>query len=136
MGYNLFNYVDDFLGLEYYSKVHQAHAALKRLLENVGVGRSESKAVSPTQKIEFIGNLLNTIDMTIGVIPSRVAQLMGELESWRTKATTTRRQLELLIGKLQFISNCVRPGRLFISCLLSEMKVMRRGVYYKINVEA
>ena len=69
--------------------------------------------MAPTQIIEFIGNLFDAINFTMGVTPCRLHTLMGELNEWRFKSSTTRQQLESLIGKLQFVSNCVRPGRLF-----------------------
>ena len=135
MGYYLTNYVDDFLGLEYHSVVHQAHGALIRLMRNIGVGRSERKSVAPTQIIEFVGNL-NTVDMTLGVTQAHKIQTIKELEQWRHRTSTTRRQMESLIGKLQFMSNCVRPGRLFVSWLLNEMRKMRWGVWYHVSEEA
>ena len=135
MGYYLLNYVDDFIGAEYQSKVHSAHAALKNVLRDIGLKRSEKKSVDPTQTIEFVGNLVNTIDMTIGVIPTRKVEILFELEQWRSRSACTRRQLESLVGKLQFMSNCIRPGRLFVSRLLAEMKGMRRDRYYKISEE-
>ena len=45
----------------------------------------------------------------------------------------SRRQLESLIGKLQFMSNCIKPGRLFISRLLNDMKGMNRCKYYTLS---
>ena len=37
--------------------------------------------------------------------------------------------------KLQFISSCVRTGRLFVSQLLKEMKGMTRGKWYRVSDE-
>ena len=36
--------------------------------------------------------------------------------------TTNKKMLQSLIGKLNFITNCVRPGRIFLSQLIDEMK--------------
>ena len=134
-GHFSLNYVDDFLGIEYISNVWRSHADLVELLKNLGVGRSESKSVPPDQIVEFIGNLVNAAELTIGVTPQRKIQVLRELEKWRTRVTCSRQQLESLIGKLQFMSNCIKPGRLFISRMLMEMKAMCRGKYYKINQE-
>ena len=135
-GYYLTNYVDDFLGLERVSMVHQAHQALIVLLSEVGASRSERKSVSPTQEIEFVGNLLNTVSMTIGVTPTRRVELLRELETWHYRVVTTCRQLESLVGKLQFLSACIRPGRLFTSRLIQELRGMKRGSYYRVSEEA
>ena len=109
------NYVDDFLGVEFESRVSVAHQLLIQLLNNVGLNRSPRKSVLPTQTIEFIGNLVDTINMTLGVMPLCRTEMLMELEKWRYKNTCSRNQMESLIGKLQFMSNCIRPGRLFVS---------------------
>ena len=135
-GYFLLNYVDDFIGAEYYSLAFKAHASLIHMMSSIGVDRSAKKSVPPTQIIEFVGTLFNTIDMTIGITPARRSEIMKELEGWRWKTVVTRRDLECLIGKLQFLSNCVRSGCLFVSRLLNEMKGMQRGVWYDVTEEA
>ena len=134
-GFFVVNYVDDFLGVEYRSRVYQAHEMLKSIIQDIGLTRSESKSVAPSQVVEFVGNLLDTSSMTVGVTPQRKIDVMKELDKWRYKVTCTRQQVESLVGKLQFISNCVKPGRLFVSRLLNEMKKMRRGRWYPIKNE-
>ena len=94
------------------------------------MSRSERKSVPPTQIVEFIGTLFNAIDFTIGITATRKVEIMQVLKRWKFKRVTTRRELECLIGKLQFVSNCVRPGCLFISRLLAEMK---RGQFYTLS---
>ena len=133
--YFLLNYIDDFLGLEYQSKIYQSHADFIDLLSKLAVDQSERKSVTPSQIIEFVGNIINTIDMTLSVMAQRKIEVLHELETWRNREACTRRQLESLIGKLQFMSNCIKPGRLFVSRLLNEMKKMKRDKYYHVNKE-
>ena len=135
MNYFLLNYVDDFIGCEYESRVEDTHKALIRLLDNIGIDRSVKKSVAPTQVIDFLGNLVNTIDMTIGVTPNRKTEILAELERWKFKKDCKRREVESLIGKLQFMSNCIRPGRLFISRMLADMKRMCRDRWYSVSEE-
>ena len=40
-----------------------------------------------------------------------------------------RKDLESLIGKLQFVTACVRPGRIFISRLLNTLRGLPAGVH-------
>ena len=91
MGFNSFNYVDDFLGIQYLSMVKHAHMAMVNLLRDLGMGRSESKSVD--QVLEFVGNLVYANNMTLGVMPQRKITVLAELEMWRTKTTCTRKQL-------------------------------------------
>ena len=136
MGYYLLNYVDDFLGTEHESKITQSHQALLRTMRDTGITRSERKSVPPTQVVEFVGNLFDAGNMTIGITAQRKIDVLRELEKWRNKDTCTRNQMESLVGKLQFMSNVAKMGRLFISRLLAELKNMHRGRYYRISEEA
>ena len=122
--YFVLNYVDDFIGCEQEDKIWQSHAAFIRLLQQIGVSRSQKKSVPPTQEIDFVGTLFNARDYTMGITQVRKTELLQELNKWRFKIDTTRHELEVLVGKLQFVSNCVRPGRL------------RRGVKYVLNPQA
>ena len=136
MGYFLLNFMDDFLGAEVEDKVIEAYSALIRLFENVGIERSIKKLVLPVQTIDFVGTLFDAEKMVMGVKDERRLEVMQELNKWRFKQWTTRRQLESLIGKLQFMSNCIRPRRLFVSRLLRDMRAMKRTRSYVLNVQA
>ena len=45
-----------------------------------------------------------------------------ELQSLLGKTVVTVRELQSLLGKLHFVSLCVRPGRLFVSRLLTWLR--------------
>ena len=90
MTYFILNYVDDFVSIDYKHRVFEAHRSFINLLQAVGVSRSLKKSVSPTPIIEFIGNLFNSIDMTIGITERRRTDILLELERWHFKKMTTR----------------------------------------------
>ena len=136
LSYFIQNYVDDFIGAEYEDRVQQAHKTFLRLLKNIGASRAETKSVPPTQIIEFLGNLFNATDLTPGITQNRKVEIMRELTKWKHRQVTNRKQMESLVGKLQFISGCVRPGRLFVSRLLNEMKGMKNGQWYRLTDQA
>ena len=50
--------------------------------------------------------------------------------------TVTRRELESLVGKLSFVSNCVKSSRVFLSRLLNWMRTIERGKIYCMNEQA
>ena len=133
MSYFILNYVDNFLSADYKHRIYAAHAAFVQLLAQVGISRSQKKSIPPTQVIDFIGNMFDSSNMTIGITSERKIELMQELNKWRFKTSVNRKQLERLVGKLQFVSNCVRPGCLFVSRLLEELKGMDRTKYYSLS---
>ena len=59
---------------------------------------------------------------TLKIEPDRLHSLWVELHSWVGRDWVTRRQVQILIGKLQFVCVAIRPGRLFISRLIRLLK--------------
>lgn len=136
MGYYLCNYIDDMVSAEWSSVAWDSFQALGRLFRDLRIDESHEKAVEPTTCMEFVGNLLNTSNFTISVTEERRVELRAELQIWMERLTATRRQLESLVGKLQFVCNCVRSGRLFLNRLLNFLRGMRVGITYKVPLEA
>ena len=122
MGYFIFNYIDDFLGAEDKDKIWNSFRAFKRLLKNLNIDQSIDKEIEPTSMINCIGTLVSAQDQTLQVLPERMHALWVELNSWLNKNTATVREVQVLVGKLQFVCSCVRPGRLFMSRLLRLLK--------------
>ena len=63
----------------------------------------------------------------------KVAELLDILHSWQNKTTFTKRGLQSLCGKLIWVARCVRFSRVFISRLLSSLKIHSNSLpYHKI----
>ena len=136
MGYFLLNYVDDFLGASEQNKVQQAFQHLTQLLINLGVEAVPDKTIPPTTRIEFLGVTFDSKTMTMEVTQERIGEILGELNTWLVKESATRKEVESLIGKLQFASKCIKPGRTFIARLILWLKNMNRKSRYTIPAEA
>ena len=64
--------------------------------------------------------------MEIRVTDDRVVEIRSIVPKWLYKKSTTKRKLQSLIGKLQFVGKCVKPSNIFISRVL----VLLRGLKY------
>ena len=115
------NYVDDFMGIEHVSRVWNSYMTLGNLLRDLGVEEAPEKAVEPTDVLEMLGVLFDFSNMTISVTPERLRDIKMELRWWSNTQEYTRKQLESLIGRLQFISLCVRPGRVLMNRLWNKL---------------
>ena len=76
-----------------------------------------------------LGILFNTIDMTISISPDRVDGIQAELDAWHNRTKMSHKQLESLIGKLQFTSQVIRASRVFLPHLLDELRGSPKQVY-------
>ena len=59
--------------------------------------------------------------MTISIAPEWVDEIQAELDAWHNRAKMSRKQQEYLIGKLQFASQVIRVGHVFLAHLLDEL---------------
>lgn len=128
-------YVDDFIGIDVEQKIWENYYMLNRLLRDTGVREAVDKAVQPAEVVECLGTGFDLQNKLLFVTSERVDELTALLQTWRGKTWYTRKQLESLIGKLQFVTNCVRPGRVFISRLINELKHSGRGQCWETTQE-
>jgi len=124
--FTLINYLDDLCAIAPRNKADQAYKFLTQLLNRLGLKESIGKAVIPAVEVEFLGVLFNAKEQTISVSPSRLLEIHELLESWGKKKSASKRELQSLIGKLQFVSKCVLFSRIFISRLLLVLSQLKR----------
>ena len=122
LGYMAVNYLDDFGGAETVDNADDAYKVLGVLLENCGLEESKQKGVEPCTRMEFLGITLDTVKLTLEVTPERVTEISLLVEAWLRKKKASLHDLQSLLGKLHFVSTCVRPGRIFVSRLLNWLR--------------
>ena len=66
----------------------------------------------------FIGVLFNTETMAIEVTPERLNELRLLLKEWLFKEQAPIKEIQSLLGKLNFVAACVKSGHIFISRML------------------
>ena len=121
------SYLDDFMGI---STPHDAdrHFELSgSLLQALGLQESSQKVCPQSTHIICLGVLFHTVNLTMSVTLARLQELHNVvLPQWLVKKSTTKTELQSLIGKLPFVCKCVCPRRLFLSCLLDTLRSLRR----------
>lgn len=114
----VFTYLDDFIGVSPAFNAQTDFQALSDLLSSLGLQESSEKAYPPSPVMICLGVELNTDALTLSVSPGRLCELEQLLEQWIHKRTATKAALQSLVGKLIFISKCVRQSRIFIARIL------------------
>ena len=121
-GYFSINYIDDYRSAELAENAWSSYNLMGKIMTSVGAEEAKDKAVPPTTRLEFLGNTVDTVKMTLEVSDERKQELLLILKQWSNKKQYSKKQLQSLIGKLSFVTNCVRPGRIFISRLIEQLK--------------
>ena len=73
---------------------------------------------------DFICILCNTVKMTTEVTPERLQMIKRLLNTWLNKETACLKEVQYLLGKLNFVAACVRPGRIFISRMQNWLRAL------------
>ena len=115
-------YIDDFYGAESSDSSELSFQRMNSLFAELGLLDAPEKNSPPSHKMLCLGIWINTLDMTLSVPAFRVEELQRELNTWLNKRFFTKRELQQLLGKLSYVSACVRPGRAFMSRLLNALR--------------
>ena len=118
------NYLDDLASAEKPEHAEFAYKTLQSVLRKCGIEEAKNKACPPSTIMAFIGVLFNTETMTIEVTPERLNELRLLLREWLFKEQASIKEIQSLLGKLNFVAACVKPGRIFISRMLKWLKCL------------
>ena len=66
----------------------------------------------------WLGLLYNTVEMTISIPPEKLVEIMALLREWDGKKRATQRELQSLVGTLQFVAGVSPPTRVFSNRIL------------------
>ena len=124
IGISVLNYLDDLASAEKPDLANFGFAMLREILNKCGIKESVEKASPPATIMTFIGILFNTEKMTVEVTSERLAEIGELLKLWLNKESASIREIQSLLGKLNFVAACVKPGRIFISRMLKWLKIL------------
>ena len=116
------NYLDDFGMAEKADRCNEGFQTLGNVLQELGFEESLEKAVAPITRMSFLGILIDTVSLTLEIPEEKLKEISLLVKIWLEKKSATRRQMESFIGKLKFVAQCVRPGRVFIWRMLERIR--------------
>jgi hypothetical protein len=125
-GYDIVNYLDDFCGVEKASRAAEAFTYLGTLLDMLGVQEATNKVICPSKRVAFLGIWFDTVSMTMEVTPERLVEIRELTRVWLLKQSATLKEVQSLVGKLNFVAKCVKPARVFIGRMLTFLRGMNK----------
>ncbi len=123
------NYLDDFWKWVPTSSVlsdptllgRLSQAAFRHQLATMNLFPKASKTIPPCHDLPILGLQFNSITQQVTVPPERVAALRVLLQSWSSRASASKQELQSLIGVLSFCCHGVTFGRAFLRRLIDLM---------------
>jgi hypothetical protein len=123
--YNSMVYVDDFGGCEETElRALQSSQALHGLLKDLGLEESLKKEYKPSTSMPFLGVIFDTVRLEMSIPPEKLSEVQEEVSLWQRRTKVTKKTLQQLLGKLMWVSKCVRFSRPFMGRLLGQLKTM------------
>ena len=121
---NNIHYLDDYvLVAKEPGKADEQQLQLISTFSELGVPLEPSKLEGPAQCLIFLGIEVDTVALQLRLPQAKIQQLREKLQSCIQKKSLTKRELQSLVGMLQFATKVVRPGRPFLRRLYSMQEI-------------
>ena len=119
-------YLDDFLIIGECKEARQAaFDALLALLQKLGFSISWHKVVHPTQRLVFLGILLDTVECAMSLPAEKLKTLHEFLLEFSVRRRASKRQLQVLTGKLNLACRVVYGGRTFLRWVIDQICLLK-----------
>lgn len=119
----IIHYVDDFLLVAPTKELAGALlAAALALCNMLGLPMAADKTEGPAQRLTFLGIELDSLAMEARLPADKLQSLRALLADWAIRPHASVKELQSLIGQLNFACAVVRPGRYFLRGLIAHMR--------------
>ena len=133
--YHVTNYIDDIIGQATLSQAEASFHTLHALLGQLGLNISTKKLVYPSTKAACLGVVINTQDFTVSVPEDKRTEIRECCMRWQTKMHCTKCDLQSLLGKLLYITKCVKSSRPFLKRMLELLRQADKQVRISLTEE-
>jgi hypothetical protein len=121
------HYVDDtFLANSTEDLCARDLARTKEGMAALGAPDAADKTEGPTTALTYLGIRIDSVAMSISLDASRLAAILELINQWCVRTTCSVRQLQSIIGTLQWAAYVVRHGRTFLQHL-RDLLAARQG---------
>ena len=102
--------------------------------QNLKILIAPGKTQGPSQVLEFMGIILDTVKMQARLPADKIAHLEGIFEQFQNRRSCTLKELQSLIGTLNFACKVVPPGRPFLQRMIALTRnVKQQHHFIKLN---
>ena len=128
----VYNYLDDFFFFSpaTSSLCSSAYHTFLQICEATGFPVAPDKCQAPSTRMELLGCVLDTADLTISLPERKVQDIITALRAARTSRKVRQRELLSLVGKLVHAAKCIPAGRSFFRRLLDTAHTVRRPQHW------
>lgn len=101
-----------------------AYKRFKQLAAELGLQLADHKSLPPATSMEWLGYVVDSTEMSVTIPQAKLQEVLQECQVWLSRSRASKKMIQKIVGKLIFISNCVHPGRKFVSRILATLSHM------------
>ena len=108
-------YLDDFLIIENsFDRCNAALSSLIQVLRKLGFSINYKKVKGPCRSLIFLGVMIDTVAYTLSLPNEKMCEFIDQLWDFRGRRRASKRQLESLIGSLNWAGQVIQGGRTYL----------------------
>lgn len=134
---NILHLLDDFLVIE--PTTTNATATMERFMsvfKNLNIPIGAHKTVGPCTSLEYLGVYLDSRSCESRLPYEKIQRIIEFVDDFKHKKSCTKRELLSLLGHMNFACRCIKPGRSFVSHLITLSTTVRELHFrVKLNIE-
>ena len=88
----------------------------------IGLDISKKKLVCPSTKVSCLGVVIDTEKLTRSVPEGKLNEIKQLCDQWGRKRDCSKRDLQSLLGRLLYVTKCVRASRPFLNRMLEVLR--------------
>ena len=121
-GVRLIVYIDDILIMAEAQELAEEHTtALVFLLKSLGFLLSEKSMTTPSQKIDFLGMVVNSVTMQVQVPGEKIKKIRQEARGLLNMTEPSARMVSRVVGKMNALAQGIPPAPLFYRALQRDL---------------
>ena len=122
--------LDDFLTVSLPADGETTMSTLKTVFRVLNIPIHPKKTLGPATFMTFLGINLDTVEMQASLPHEKVERISKFIASFIERKSVTKRELQCILGHLNFASTVIIPGRSFVSYLLRMLHGVKELHHY------
>ena len=135
---SLLHYIDDFLfiGASGTTQCSDLMNNFHKVCEKLGVPIAPEKTEGPTTNLVFLGLTIDSSKQTVTIPQSKLQELRLLIVAILKKKKCTLKEVQSIIGSLNFACRAIAPGRAFLRRLICSIKGINKPHFHlRVNKE-
>ena len=121
-GFRTYNYIDDLYACCHEDRAETAFRTLLDILAQVGLPTNPSKVFPPCKRLSIMDIIVDVDSRTFSIEETKLNEILRECIAAFLRIRLTKRVLESLLGKLLYISRCVKNSCAFLNRMLQTLR--------------